>query len=195
MSLSGRRYLLSAAVLIPLSLTFLAICLLLMIKRNDPVLIKQKLRIGAMILTFTAISGSGTRAWGEASCYEVEAPAPEIYIMEIVETQSSDDQSYTFTEVELITLYAGEPLEMRAAVSDFGEIFSFDLVQEEEVVDSGLVMIEDPPLVAELPAVIKLNEEKGLLGSFTLRLYTGDIVNDPDYCYQCGTYEVNIVER
>ncbi len=68
MAAQNRRILLGLVALIPLSLTFIIVCVLLSVKRNDPLLLKSKLRIGALLLTLTTFSAQGT--FGQPTCYE-----------------------------------------------------------------------------------------------------------------------------
>ena len=71
MSIDSRKNLVGLLLLVPLGVAFALVCLLLMVKKNNPGLIKKKLRIGALLLTFTTFATFAPRA--SASCYEVEA--------------------------------------------------------------------------------------------------------------------------
>ena len=77
MEIQNKRILFGLLALIPVALAFVIVCLLLSVKRDDPRLLKRKLRIGALILTLTTFTAQGTFVW--ASCYEYVEPPPEGY--------------------------------------------------------------------------------------------------------------------
>lgn len=90
MSIPTRKNLIAPIILIPLALAFFTVCLLLIIKKNDARLIRRKLRIGALILTFSAFSSNVPHA--AASCYEAEMPtiSPVDYKVEAPEISGTD---------------------------------------------------------------------------------------------------------
>ncbi|MBN1798431.1 MAG: hypothetical protein JW822_07630 [Spirochaetales bacterium] len=184
-----KKYMIIPVILAVLGAAFAVVCFLVYISRGKYIFIRQKLKIGALILSLTAFSCSCQSNQDDiVLCYKATAPTPRItFSNELNQNQ------------ELIV----DPLVNRAITGTIQEddqsypAYSFRIVDAK-----GTVLQKDELTVTEtsgkqpreLCFEIAIDQDIPL-GAYTLRLYYADLKNqekNPDsYFY---TAHFNLIE-